>query len=97
MNAKSLESSSSDDYWHIFSFTATEAPVGRGIRIYREPDFKFVCPCGEFSHYDRVGVEAHLASVDPGDQEAMMKHAKARNRPGWSRGKATAKLTVSIL
>ncbi|KAG2060952.1 hypothetical protein BDR06DRAFT_966771 [Suillus hirtellus] len=77
---RSLESSSSNDHWHIFSFTATEVPVGRGIQIYRELDFK-------------VGVEAHLALVDPGDQEAMMKHVKARNRPGWSRGKATDKLT----
>ncbi|KAG2063224.1 hypothetical protein BDR04DRAFT_1123409 [Suillus decipiens] len=87
-NAKLLERNSDDGYWHVFCFTATEseALLGPKVRIYRGPDFKFICPCGEFSHYERAEVEAHLASFNADDQGAVTKHKKFRRRPGWTRG-----------
>jgi hypothetical protein len=87
-NAKLLEKNSDDGYWHVFCFTATasEALLGPKVRIYRGPDFKFICPCGEFSHYERAEVEAHLASFNADDQGAVTKHKKFRRRPGWTRG-----------
>jgi hypothetical protein len=80
--AKKNESKDSKWSWHSFSFGFQAPGCKTSIRIWRSRSFKFVCTCGEFSHYEKEDMERHLTSAV--DTDAHI-HTQAVRQPPWTR------------